>query len=88
MFFFFQDFVFIIIFGSPSRFLGFPSGSDGKESTCNAGRPGFDPWVGKIPLKEGMATHSSILAWRILWTRERRGYSPWGHKESDTTETT
>ena len=25
---------------------------------------GFDPWVGKIPWKEGMATHSNILAWR------------------------
>ena len=29
----------------------------------------FDPWVGKIPLEEGMATHSSILTWRIPWTR-------------------
>ena len=31
-------------------------------------RPGFDHWVGKIPLEEEMATHSSILAWRIPWT--------------------
>ena len=30
---------------------------------------GFDPWVGKIPLEEGMATHSSILAWRIPMDR-------------------
>ena len=29
------------------------------------------------PLEEGMATHSSILAWRILWTEEP-GYSRWG----------
>ena len=28
---------------------GFPGGSDGKESACNAGELGFDPWVGKIP---------------------------------------
>ena len=63
------DFVFIFIFGLPSRFLGFPSGSDGKESTCDAGRPGFDPWVGKIPLEEGVATHSSILAWGIPMVR-------------------
>ena len=28
----------------------------------------FDPWVSKIPLEEEMATHSSILAWRIPWT--------------------
>ena len=33
-----------------------------------------------------MATHSSILAWRIPWTEEPGGYSPWGHTESDTTE--
>ena len=37
------------------------------------------------PLEKGMATHSSILAWRIPWTEESGGlYSPWGHKESDT----
>ena len=30
----------------------------------------FGPWVGKIPLEEDMATHSSILAWRIPWTEE------------------
>ena len=33
-----------------------------------------------------MATHSSILAWETPWTEEPGGYSPWGHKESDTTE--
>ena len=34
-----------------------------------------------------MATHSSILAWGIPWTEEPGGlYSPWGRKESDTTE--
>ena len=37
-------------------------------------------------LEEGMATHSSVLAWRIPWTEESGGYSPWGRKESDTTE--
>ena len=47
---------------------------------------GFDPWVGKITW-EGMANHSSFLAWRIPWTEEPDGlYSPWGHKESDMTE--
>ena len=30
------------------------------------------------PLEKEMATHSSILAWRILWTEELCGYSPWG----------
>ena len=36
-------------------------------------RPGFDLWVEKIPLEEGMATHSSILAWRIPWTEDPVG---------------
>ena len=41
------------------------------------------------PLEKGMANHSSILAWEIPWTEEPgRLYSPWGHKESDTTEHT
>ena len=35
--------------------------------------PGFNPWVRKIPLEEGMATCSSILAWRIPWTEEPGG---------------
>ena len=39
------------------------------------------------PLEKEMATHSSILAWRIPWTEEPGGlYSPWGHKESDMTK--
>ena len=33
-----------------------------------------------------MATHSSILAWRIPWTEEPGSYSPWGCKELDMTE--
>ena len=54
---------------------GFPGGSAGK-CACKSGAPGdtgFDPWVGKIPLEEGMATHSSILAWRITCTEEPGG---------------
>ena len=50
-----------------------------------------ETWVQSLdwedPLGKGMATHSSILAWRIPWTEESLvGYSPWGHKQSDTTE--
>ena len=37
------------------------------------------------PLEKAMATHSSTLAWKIPW-RSLVGYSPWGHKELDTTE--
>ena len=39
------------------------------------------------PLEEGMATNSSVLAWRIPWTIVA-GYSPFGCKELDTTEVT
>ena len=40
------------------------------------------------PLEKEIATHSSILAWKIPWTEEpgRLQYSPWGSKESDMTE--
>ena len=40
--------------------------------------PGFDPWVRKIPLEKRMATHSSILAWRIPWTEEPGGLQSMG----------
>ena len=39
--------------------------------------------VWEDPLEKEMATHSSILAWKIPWGLV--GYSPWGHKESNTT---
>ena len=39
---------------------------------------GFHPWVRKIPLEEGMATHSSVLAWRIPWTEEPGGLQSMG----------
>ena len=49
-----------------------------------------ETWVPSLgredPLEKEMATHSSILAWRIPWTEEPGGYCPWGLKESDTTE--
>ena len=52
--------------------MGSPAGSAGKESACSAGDPGSIPgW--EEPLEEGMATHSGILAWRILWTEEPGG---------------
>ena len=38
------------------------------------------------PLGKKMTTHSSILAREISWTESMAGYSPWGHKELDTTE--
>ena len=47
-------------------------------------------WVPSLgqedPLEKKMATHSSILAWRIPWTEEPGGLQSMGRKESDTTE--
>ena len=47
-------------------------------------------WVQSLgredPLEKEMATHSSMLAWRIPWTEEPGGLQSMGHKESDTTE--
>ena len=45
-------------------FLGFPAGSDGKESACNVGDLASISRLGRFP-KGRHATHSSILAWRI-----------------------
>jgi len=53
--------------------LGFPDGSVGKESTCSEGDMGLIPRSGRS-LEEGMATHSGILAWEILWTKEPVGF--------------
>ena len=49
-----------------------------------------ETWVRPLgredPLEKEMATHSSILAWRIPWTEELGGLQSTGRKESDTTE--
>ena len=49
-----------------------------------------ETWVQSLgqegPLEKRMATHSSILAWRIPWTEEPVGCSPWGLKVLDMTE--
>ena len=57
--------------------MGFPRGSDGKESPCNPGELCSIPGSGKSP-NEGMATHSSILAWRIPWIEEPGGLQSMG----------
>ena len=64
-----------------SVFLGFPGGSVGKESACNAGDLGLVPGLGRSP-GEG-----ERLPIPVFSPGEFHGlYSPWGLKESDTTE--
>ena len=63
----------------PRVVMGFPDGSHGKESACNAGDPGSIPTRGREdPLENGMATHPSILAWEIPWTEEPGGLESTG----------
>ena len=59
--------------------MSFPGGSDIKESTCNAGDLG-------LILDKRMATHSSILSWRIPWTEEPGGLQSMGSQQLDTAE--
>ena len=57
-------------------YVDFPGGASGKESASQfrrRKRPEFFPRVGKNPCQEGMASHSGILAWIILWTEEPGG---------------
>ena len=62
----------------------FKDGSEVKASACNAGDLGLIPGSGRSP-GEGMATHSGILDWRILWTEEPGGLQFMRLQESDMT---
>ena len=65
---------------------GFPGGSDSKESACNAGDLGSVPGLGRSP----GGRYGNPLQYSCLESppgqRSLVGYSPWGHKESDTAE--
>ena len=67
-------------------FLGFPGGSDNKESACNVGDLGLIPGLGRSP----GGGHGNPLQYSCLENPHRQrslvGYSPWGHKDLDLTE--
>ena len=56
--------------------MSFPGGSDGKESACNAVDSQSLDW--EDPLEEEIATHSSILVWKIQWTEDPGGLQSMG----------
>ena len=63
----------------------------GKESTCQYRRHKrrkLDPWVGKIPWRRKWQLIPVFLPGKVHGQRSLSGYSPWGCKESDTTEPT
>ena len=72
--------------------MGFPSGSDGKESACNAGDlsliPGFDSWVGKNLWRRKWQPTPVLLPGESHGQRSLVGYSPWVCKELGTIEVT
>ena len=69
--------------------MGFPGGSnsEGKKKIClQCRRPRFDPWIGKILWRMEWLPTPVFLPAEFHGQRSLAGYSPWGHKESDTTE--
>ena len=69
--------IYVYTWASP----GFPGGSDGKESACNAGKPArFDPWVRKIPWRREWQTTPVFLPGESHGQRSLESYSSWGHR--------
>ena len=82
---FWKGFV-ICVLGSFNPSLGFPGGSDGKESACNVRELGSIPGLGRsLGGGHGNPLHYSYLE-NPHGLRSLVGYSPWGLKESETTE--
>ena len=58
-----------------------------KRLVClQCGRPGFNPWMGKILWRRQWQPTPVLLSGKSNGRRSLVGYSPWGHKESDTTQ--
>ena len=66
--------------------LNFPGGSDGKASAYNAGDPGSIPRLGRSSRESSGTPLQVLLPGESHGQRSLVGCSPWGHKESDTTE--
>ena len=67
---------------------GLTGGSDGKVSADNAGDLGSIPGSGRFPWRRKWQPTPVLLPEKPHGWRSLVGYSPWGHKESDTTEHT
>ena len=67
-------------------FAGLPWWLSGKESACQCRRHRFGPWVGKTPWSRKGQPTPVFLPGKSHEQRSMVGHSPWGHKESDTTE--
>ena len=65
---------------------GLPSWLRWSKICLQCRRPGFSPWVGKIPWRREWLPTAESLPGEFHGQRSLVGYSPWGQKESDTTE--
>ena len=65
-----------LLFTWGQTMVGFPCSSIGKESACSAGDLGSLGW--QDPLEKEMATHSSVLSWKISWTKDPGGLQSTG----------
>ena len=76
-------------FGAGPQLQDFPGSTSDKEPACQFRRhrrPRFNPWVGKIPWWRKWQPTPVFLPRESHGQKSLAGYSPWGHKESDTTE--
>ena len=83
--------IFLVLYFSLSwvQEMGFPGGARSKESTCLCRRnrkPGFKPWVRKIPRSRKWQPTPVFIPGKSHGQRSLEGYSPWVCQESDTTE--
>ena len=67
--------------------MGFLGGSDGKDSALQSWRPGFNPWVRKIPWRREYQPTLVFLPLKFHGQRSLEGYSPRGGKESKGSDT-
>ena len=72
--------------GTPTPILGLPWWLSSKEFACQCRGHRFDPWVRKIPGRRKWQPTPVFLPGKFHGQRSLAGYSPWGRKESDTTE--
>ena len=78
--------VWFLVFGCSNQMEGLPKWLNDKEPACQCRRPGFDPWVRKIPWRRKWQPTPIFSPGKSHGQRSLAGYNPWDHKESDTTE--